>query len=172
MDGSGPAFSSIDSTATAEPADAAFRRLTTEVVQAPTEAASAKFRLMLRPLSEQPARAYFDSASFSQTQAGAEVLLLGSARAGSGNVGVSAPRRAAEAPQPSPEMERGLTRLANVKPAATPGAANASVAGGKDGGWAIALALGVAAGAIAIAGGYEWWQRRCAIAGGGSSPED
>ena len=84
----------------------------------------------------------------------------------------AAPRGAAEAPQESPDAERRLARLANVKPAATPGAANASVAGGNDDGWAIALALVVAVGAIAIAGGYEWWQRRRAIAGGGSSPED
>jgi hypothetical protein len=63
-------------------------------------------------------------------------------------------------------------RLANIKPAAISGPPNASAVGGGSEGWAIVLAIGVAVAAIAIAGGYELWQRRIARRGEGTLPHD
>ena len=102
-EGSGPALSSVDSLDSATPADGVFRRLATAAVQAPPSAASAKIRFMLRPLSDQPAVAYFDAASFSSAEPGTQEVVLGSARGESGNVGGSAPGSVAEAPEVSPD---------------------------------------------------------------------
>ena len=83
-------------------------------VQAPAGAASAKLRLMLRPLSDQPTIAYFDAASFSLAEPGAAEVVLAAARSLSGNADASAPGGAAEEPlSASPETRLGL---ANVKP--------------------------------------------------------
>ena len=171
-DGSGPALSSVDSTDSVTPADGSFRKLATAAVQAPAGAASAKFRLMLRPLSDQHAVAYFDSASFSPAEPGAGEVVLEPARGGSGNVGASAPGRSADEPDTSPAAAGRSLRLANIKPAATPDPPNASAAGGGSEGWAIALAIGVGVAAIAIAGGYELWQRRIARGEEGTLPHD
>jgi len=171
-DGSGPALSSVDSIHSATAADGGFRRLATEALQAPAGAASAKLRLMLRPLSDQHAVAYFDSASFVLTESGAEEVALGTVRGRSRNVGASAPGRSAEVPETSPDAPGKPARVANVKPPATTGPVNASVAGGGHEGWAIALAIGVAVAAVAIAGTYELWQRRIARGGEGTLPHD
>jgi len=141
-------------------------------MQAPAGAASAKLRLMLRPLSDQPAVAYFDSAAFLPAEPGADEVVLGPARSGSGDIGASAPGRSSEVPETSPATLGTPVRLVNIKPAATPGPANASIAGGGSEVWAIALAIGIAVAAVAIAGGYELWQRRIARDGGGTLPDD
>jgi hypothetical protein len=127
---------------------------------------------MLRPLSDQHAVAYFDSASFVLTESGAEEVALGTDRGRSSNVGASAPGRSAEAPKTSPASPGRSVRLANIKPAATPDPANASIVGGDNQGWAIALAIRVAVAAVAIGGGYELWQRRTARGGEGTLPHD
>ncbi|MGQ9572158.1 MAG: hypothetical protein ACUVV3_03070 [Dehalococcoidia bacterium] len=65
-DGSGRAIGIVDSTARLTDDSPDFRFLTTEAVVAPAEAASAKVRLMLDPLSEAEATVYFDAISFSE----------------------------------------------------------------------------------------------------------
>ena len=171
-DGSGPALSSVDSIHPATATDGAFRRLATEAVQAPAGAASAKLRLMLRPLSDQPAVAYFDAAAFLPAEPGAEEVVLGRARGGTGLVDAVAPGRSAEAPETPPVAPGTRARLANIKPAATPDPPNASAVGGGSEGWAIALAIGVAVAAVAIAGSYELWQRRITRNDEGTLPHD
>ncbi|MCH8050656.1 MAG: hypothetical protein IIC86_01390 [Chloroflexi bacterium] len=66
-DGSGQALSSVDSETLLDTASPAFRDLTTRPVAAPTNARSARIRLMLRPASGAPARAYFDDVAFVET---------------------------------------------------------------------------------------------------------
>jgi hypothetical protein len=67
LDGSGRAMDSVDSTARLTDDSTDFRFLTTGPVEAPSEAASAKVRLMLDPLSEAEGKVYFDDISFEET---------------------------------------------------------------------------------------------------------
>ncbi len=66
-DGSGSLIDSADSTTRLTDDSADFRFLTTGPVVAPTEAASAKARLMLDPLSETESTVYFDAVAFGET---------------------------------------------------------------------------------------------------------
>jgi hypothetical protein len=66
-DGSGRAIDSVDSTIRLTDDSPGFRFLTTGPVLAPSEAASAKVRLMLDPLSEAEGKVYFDDISFEET---------------------------------------------------------------------------------------------------------
>ena len=66
-DGSGRAIDSVDSTIRLTDDSPGFRFLTTGPVLAPSEAASAKVRLMLDPLSEAGGKVYFDDISFEET---------------------------------------------------------------------------------------------------------
>jgi hypothetical protein len=66
-DGSGRAIDSVDSTTRLTDDSPGFRFLTTGPVLAPSEAASAKVRLMLDPLSEAEGKVYFDDISFEET---------------------------------------------------------------------------------------------------------
>jgi hypothetical protein len=128
---------------------------------------------MLRPLSDQHTVAYFDSASFWPAEPGAGEVVLRPAQAGlSGNADASASGRSAEALEASPAAAGTRLRLANVKPAVTPDPSNAAAVGGGNESWAIVLAIGVAVAAIAIAGGYELWQRRIAWGGDDKLPDD
>jgi len=63
-DGSGKAIASVDSTMRLTDDSLSFRFLSTGAVVAPAEAASAKVRLMLDPLSEAEGTVYFDDVSF------------------------------------------------------------------------------------------------------------
>lgn len=66
-DGSGRAIDSVDSTTCLADDSSDFRFLSSEPVVAPAEAASAKVRLMLDPVSEAEGRVYFDAISFEET---------------------------------------------------------------------------------------------------------
>ena len=66
-DGGGQALSSVDSETVLNTASPAFRALTTGPVAAPTDARSARVRLMLRPASGAQASAYFDDVAFAET---------------------------------------------------------------------------------------------------------
>jgi hypothetical protein len=66
-DGSGKAIDSVDSTIRLTDDSPDFRFLTTGPVEAPSEAASAKVRLMLDPVSEVEGKVYFDDISFEET---------------------------------------------------------------------------------------------------------
>ncbi|MEX0684137.1 MAG: hypothetical protein WD472_11875 [Dehalococcoidia bacterium] len=66
-DGSGEAISSSDSHLLDSPL-AVYRQISTDAVQAPGAARSARIRLMLRPTSATAAVAYFDDASFAETE--------------------------------------------------------------------------------------------------------
>ena len=68
-DGSGQAIDSADSTERLIDDVSEFRLLTTGAVVAPDDAVSAKARLMLDPVGEAPATAYFDSVTFEETVA-------------------------------------------------------------------------------------------------------
>jgi hypothetical protein len=160
-DGSGPAIDSVDSVEIGRPADASFKRLTTGVVEAPPGAGTAKVRLMFRPASEAAATAYFDSAALVGTSAD----VLSAAESAPGGAVSAAGRRggriepAAGADAEARPAGGTPLRLANVKPAQRDGASPLAVGGGGDE-WAVLLAIGVAATAIGMAGGYEFWQRR------------
>jgi hypothetical protein len=80
-DGSGTAIDSVDSTTRLTDDSSDFRLLSTGAVVAPAEAASAKVRLMLDPLSEAEGTVYFDDISFG---------------------GTTMPPQPVETPQPSP----------------------------------------------------------------------
>jgi hypothetical protein len=66
-DGSGGAIDIVDSTTRLADDAPYFRFLTTDPVLAPVEAATAKVRLMLDPVSESEGRVYFDAISFEET---------------------------------------------------------------------------------------------------------
>ena len=66
-DGSGKAIDSVDSTTRLTDDSLSFRLLSTGAVVAPAEAASAKVRLMLDPLSEAEGTVYFDDVSLDRT---------------------------------------------------------------------------------------------------------
>ncbi|KPK47382.1 MAG: hypothetical protein AMJ77_03290 [Dehalococcoidia bacterium SM23_28_2] len=66
-DGSGRAIDIVDSTTSLADDSSHFRFLTTDPVLAPVEAASAKVRLMLDPVSESKGEVYFDDISFVET---------------------------------------------------------------------------------------------------------
>ncbi len=66
-DGSGTAIDNVDSTTRLADDSPDFRFLTTDPVEAPSEAASAKVRLMLDPVSEAEGKVYFDDISLEET---------------------------------------------------------------------------------------------------------
>jgi hypothetical protein len=99
-DGSGEAIDSVDSTTRLTNDSPDFRFLSTGPVVAPDEAASAKVRLMLDPLSEAEGTVYFDDISFG---------------------GTTMPSQPVETPQPSPAI------ASSEGPTALPAAPTAAV---------------------------------------------
>jgi len=100
-DGSGRAIDTVDSTARLTDDSPGFRFLSTGPVVAPTEAASAKVRLMLDPVSEAEGTVYFDDISFG---------------------GTTMPPQPEETPQPSPPIATSERPTASpVVPAAAVG---------------------------------------------------
>ncbi|HLC28532.1 MAG TPA: carbohydrate binding domain-containing protein [Dehalococcoidia bacterium] len=172
-DGSGQAISSVDSLEAELAGDGGFQMLTTGPVKAPPGAASLKFRLMLRPVSEGAAAAYFDSAALRQTPPGFAGGVTAQGGAGSARRNAAGGRQVAEAGRavlPGDATVGGATpiELANVKPARGVVGQPAASGQGRDD-WAIVLALGIALVAIGLAGGYELWQRRSGGSGGPGS---
>jgi hypothetical protein len=168
-DGSGAAIGSIDSLESASPNDGGFRGVTTGPVQAPDGANSVKLRLMLRPSSGEPASVYFDEAGFGPTQpAPGETVRVAGALLAPGGEELAL----AEAGGPGGLAPGAATpvSLANVKPS-RPGEADppASTAGGADD-WPIFLAIGMAVAVIALAGGYDLWQRKYGHEGRADEP--
>jgi hypothetical protein len=99
-DGSGTAIDSVDSTTRLTDDSPEFRFLTTGPVAAPAEAASAKVRLMLDPLSDMEGTVYFDAISFGET---------------------TMPPEPVETPGPSPALASSESPAASaVPPAASP----------------------------------------------------
>jgi hypothetical protein len=99
-DGSGTAIDSVDSATRLTDDSPDFRLLSSGPVVAPAEAASAKVRLMLDPLSEAEGTVYFDAISFSET---------------------TMPPQLVETPQPSPTSASSEGPAASpVVPAASP----------------------------------------------------
>jgi hypothetical protein len=88
-DGSGQALASADS-AVVTGESPGFNYTTTGAVQAPEDARSARVRLMLRPPSVAPARAYFDDVSFAEASPPAPGAVEGSTPSGSSNRPASA----------------------------------------------------------------------------------
>ncbi|HEY5640231.1 MAG TPA: hypothetical protein VIW01_09280 [Dehalococcoidia bacterium] len=66
-DGSGQALSYVDSQTTLTGASPTYRALTTGPAAAPADSRSARVRLMLRPRSAEPAAAFFDDVTFTET---------------------------------------------------------------------------------------------------------
>jgi hypothetical protein len=100
-DGSGGAIDSVDSTTRLTDDSPDFRFLSTGPVVAPAEAASAKVRLMLDPVSEAEGTVYFDDISFG---------------------GTTMPPQPEETPQPSPPIASSERPTASpVVPAAAVG---------------------------------------------------
>jgi hypothetical protein len=99
-DGSGRLIDSVDSTTRLTDDSPEFRFLTSGPVPAPAEAASAKVRLMLDPVSETEGTVYFDAISFLET---------------------TMPLEPVETPQPSPALASSESPAASaVAPAASP----------------------------------------------------
>jgi len=172
-DGSGQAISSVDSLEAASDGDGKFRMLTTGPVQAPPGAAGLKFRLMLRPVSDGAAAAYFDAAALRQTPAGTADVVTARAGAASARGSSAGGQQVAEAGHaviPGDATVGGATpiELANVKPVRAAADQPAVSGQGRDD-WAIVTALGIALVAIGLAGGYELWQRRIGGSGGPGS---
>jgi hypothetical protein len=161
-DASGPALTSDDSPEAALSGNDPLQRLTTGPIEAPPEAKSAKFRLMLRPASSQQAIGHFDAASFEATQPGRESLVRDAVGAGGGQRGRAAlpAIKQATAAEQTPILSQARGRLANVKPPATPQPTIPQAVGGNGHEWAILLAVGVAVVAVAIGASHELWQRR------------
>ena len=104
-DGSGTAIDIVDSTTRLTDDSPDFRFLTSGPVAAPAEAASAKVRLMLDPLSETEGTVYFDAISFGET---------------------TMPPDLVETPQPSPAFASSESPAPSaVAPAASPAASPA-----------------------------------------------
>jgi len=100
-DGSGGAIDTVDSTTRLTDDSPGFRFLSTGPVVAPAEAASAKVRLMLDPVSEAEGTVYFDDISFG---------------------GTTMPPQPEETPQPSPPIATSERPTASpVVPAAAVG---------------------------------------------------
>jgi hypothetical protein len=99
-DGSGRLIDNVDSTTRLTDDSPEFRFLTSGPVAAPAEAASAKVRLMLDPLSEMEGTVYFDAISFGET---------------------TMPPEPVETPGPSPTLASSESPAASaVAPAASP----------------------------------------------------
>jgi len=156
-DGSGEAIDSVDSTGSVEAGGGGFGRLATGAVRAPSEAQSAKVRLMLRPASGEEAIAYFDAATFTETSSSS--TSGGPARTQPSLVSVAGP---SGNPAPgTPEVLGAVTapvKLANVKPAPVEEQPHQPASGGGYG-WAAFLGIGVALASLSAAGGYELWRR-------------
>ncbi len=164
-DGSGQAISSTDSPEGAPEGDTGFRELTTGAVRAPPGAQSAKVRLILRPLSEAPAEAYFDDARLGQTRASGERIAAGAAAALTATGRYSGGPSAQEGAKPIDAAATPVP-LANVKPGRADGSEPRAPGNNGRDDWAILLAICVAVAAVALAGGYELWQRRSVHDGG------
>ncbi len=160
-DGSGPAGDQVDSPSSSS--DSGFHSITTGAVRAPTEARSARVRLMLRPLSEAPATVYFDAVTFSQTLVPTSDFEEGTAprpRSSLQRPGAIAAAQPEGGAAPVLAAAATPVRLANMKPADVADAQRTSSGGNGGPGWAVALALVAPVAALALAGGYELWRRR------------
>jgi len=159
-DGSGSALDSEDSRKRLTTDASSFRVLAIGPVPAPSEARSAKVRLMLRPLSAAPATVYFDAVTFGPSTRGEAPEDGGQSAGDSADVGVANADEALAA-----GVAIGDTRLANVKPS-RPGGADAAFHGGSSDWVFVVLAVGVPALALAGTAAYEWRRRRLAAGDG------
>ena len=160
-DGSGGQLSTADS----QPLTAdspRFVALDTGAVQAPSEARSARVRLLLRPLSGSAATVYFDDVSFQETddavrrgRSGGERSVEPAAQARPRSPGVASTR------QEVAGRRAGPSALANVREPRVEDAPAA--AGGGRPLWPVLLALGVPAAGLALTAAHA---RRSRLAGG------
>jgi hypothetical protein len=164
LDGSGPAIDSADSEDVTRGGQ--FGQLRTGPIQAPSDALTAKVRLMLRPDTTAETVAYFDAITFSETSA--RPALTESDQSG----GATGPRSNAAGSRSSGQeahgsaedaegarVERYPLGFANVQPVATaaPSSFGASTATYD---WLAMLGIAVGLAAIALAGVLEWSHRR------------
>ncbi len=145
-DGNGEAIASEDS----EPATAAtgFQAIATGPIRAPSEARSAKIRLMLRPASAEEASAYFDAVTFVPVgSASAPATKTAAGATPSGSPPTATPAVLGFAATP--------VTLANVKPTAAAMQTVAAAQGGGANDWLLALAVAGSVAALGVAGGLE-----------------
>jgi len=162
-DGSGTAIENADSLMV--PEGSTFQLLSTGAVQAPADAQSVKVKLMVRPLTDAVATAYFDAATFMQTAAPAESP--GTVSTAGRSVSITAEPRVGAAVGPADEVAEAALAgevtpviLANVKPEGIAEKEPSGTSGSSRPVWAIVLAITAAVGALAAAGGYEVRRRR------------
>lgn len=117
-DGSGEAMSSSDSPLVESPA-AAFRQVSTGVVQAPDGARSARVRLMLRPASGAEAVAYFDEVEFEQTEEPAATA-TSTATQNPTTTATASPTTGAESLTPTPPPPATTTATPTLKATTSP----------------------------------------------------
>jgi len=143
-DGSGEALGSADSPAAVP--SGGFQTISTGRIRAPSEARSAKVRLMVRPASESEVTVYFDAVEFRAA-----------------GVSTGSPLVPADGASPSPEgMEHAAPTvlgalftpvvLSNVQAPDAPPAVGVAAGGGEKGALFIALAVGAPLLAIAVVG--------------------
>ncbi len=161
-DGSGDQLSTADSQPLTTDSPR-FVALDTGAVQAPTEARSARVRLLLRPVSGAPATVYFDEVSFQETDPpSGEGAPVASGAAAGGDAGEHRSLLDAPARQAVAGKRAGPAALANAgKPRG-----EAAPAGAASGGrplWPVLLALGVPAAGLALTAADAW---RARLAGG------
>ncbi|OGO46811.1 MAG: hypothetical protein A2W34_01580 [Chloroflexi bacterium RBG_16_64_32] len=159
-DGSGSQIGTADSEPLADDSPR-FVALDTGPVQAPSQARSARVRLLLRPVSPASAVAYFDDVRFGKADApGREDADPPANRLASQDGGGAGDPEGVSLGA----WAKGTT-LANERPAPQPQPT-------PDGGgrllWPLLLALGVPAAALATVAGHAWWIARLAERNGGN----
>lgn len=154
-DGSGSALTDTDSFSTAVGPAGSFVLLDTGAVQAPPGTRSARLRLMLRPGSAAPTRAYFDDVRFVTASTANDTADPGAAAGGA--AGHAPPVATGDSPGAllgaAATPVNGSTK--DALQAAAPGATSGS---GSD--WLLALALAVPIGGIAAAVGIPYLRRK------------
>lgn len=152
-DGSGSQIDTADSEPLEQPSSQ-FAEMDTGPAQAPSEARSAKVRLLARPQSAAEAVAYFDDVSFgvtseqpAQTSAAGGSTSSTTTANGGGSAGLTT-RHAPSAPAGVLPASTGPTTLANVRPAPER-PLSVTESGGRPL-WPVLLALGLPAAGIAL----------------------
>jgi outer membrane biosynthesis protein TonB len=160
-DGSGQAIDSADSIRPALPGQG-FVRLSTGPVRAPSEARTARVRLMVRPGTDAEAVAYFDEAYFGPAAPapGTALTPIGGTAGAHRDDGSGEPD---EGPRPEPAVLAAAAtpvRLTNAGPLPSVEPVPPQAGGRGAAGWLVFLAVGVSGAALALAASSELRRRR------------
>ena len=157
-DGEGSAIESVDSMEILTTDSPGFRMVATGAVRAPSEARSARLKLMFRPVAGDAAAVYFDDVRFAQVPPP-----LSAPASTSETTAVTAARGgAAAAPAGSTPAVLGAVATpvtpANVRPQPTQAPA-APPRGDGNADWLTFMSMGIAVAALGLAGFSDWRRR-------------